>query len=60
MCLHQPNKNACRSMSCQKLTFAYFQVTITNMQLYFITQIDVILQENKIKFIHKVMEIYFG
>jgi hypothetical protein len=38
-------------MSYPKLTFAYFQVTITNMQFYFITQIDVILQENKIKFI---------
>jgi hypothetical protein len=31
-------------MSYHKLMFAYFQVTITNMQLYFITQIDVVLQ----------------
>jgi hypothetical protein len=36
-------------MSYHKLSFAYFQVTITNMQFYFITQIDIILQENKIK-----------
>jgi hypothetical protein len=43
-CLHEANKNACRSMSYHKLTFAYFQVIITNMQLYFITQIDVVLQ----------------
>jgi hypothetical protein len=30
------------------------------MQLHFITQIDVVLQESKIKSIQKVMDIYFG
>jgi hypothetical protein len=30
------------------------------MQLHFITQIDVVLQESKVKSIQKVMDIYFG